>query len=180
MTPSAELAQRLRAAAYLEGDFVLSSGQRSRYYLDKYLFETDPALLADLAAALAELLPPDTQRIACVPLGGIPLATALSLRTGLPTIIVRKEAKGYGTAKALEGRYQPGERVVLVEDVLTTASQALQAAATLRELGLVVNCILYVVDRQQGAEQNIRQAGYQPAYLFTAADLGITPSGAGQ
>jgi len=169
----ADLARRLRAAAYLEGDFILSSGQHSRYYLDKYLFETDPVLLADVASAMAELVPADTERIACVPLGGIPLATALSLRTGLPSIIVRKESKGYGTSKPVEGNYHPGERVVLVEDVLTTAAQALDAARTLDGLGLVVSRILYVVDRGQGAAENIRNAGYQPAYLFTAADLGI-------
>ena len=175
----ADLAGRVRAAAYLEGDFILSSGQRSKYYLDKYLFETEPALLADLAAALAELVPADTDRIACVPLGGVPLATALSLRTGLPSIIVRKETKGYGTSKPVEGRYEPGERVVLVEDVLTTAKQALDAARALTELGLVVTRILYVVDRQQGAQANIQAAGFTPAFLFTSADLGIgVPGGA--
>ena len=170
-----DLAPRIRAAAYLEGDFLLSSGKRSRYYLDKYLFETDPALLADIAAALADLVPPGTQRIACVPLGGIPLATALSLRTGLPSLIVRKQAKDYGTGKPVEGRYTPGERVVLVEDVLTTAGQALEAAGTLKDLGLELVRIIYVVDREQGAADNIRQAGYEPAYLFRSSDLGIVP-----
>jgi orotate phosphoribosyltransferase len=169
-----ELAQAIKAAAYLEGDFVLSSGKRSKYYLDKWRFETDPKLLREIARALADLLPsPMPHRIAGVELGGVPLATALSLETNIPAIIVRRQAKEYGTARDVEGVWESGERVVLVEDVLTTASQAIAAAKRLVEHGLDVVRIIYVIDREEGAETNILQAGFRPAALFQKSELGI-------
>ncbi len=169
-----ELAHAIREAAYLEGDFVLSSGRRSKYYLDKWRFETKPELLREIARALAELLPePRPARVAGVELGGVPLATALSLETGLPALIVRREAKGYGTARQVEGVYEPGERVILVEDVLTTAGQAITAAQRLTALGLQVVRVLYVIDRGEGAADNLRAAGFEPAPLFHKTDLGI-------
>jgi orotate phosphoribosyltransferase len=169
-----QLATAIKQAAYLEGDFVLSSGKRSKYYLDKWRFETAPALLKEIARALAELLPdPAPDRIAGVELGGVPLATALSLETSIPLLVVRRQAKEYGTAKGIEGVFEPGERVVLVEDVLTTAGQAIAAAQRVTEAGLDVIRIIYVIDRQEGAEANIRKAGFQPAALFTKSDLGI-------
>jgi len=169
-----ELAQAIKVAAYLEGDFILSSGKRSRYYLDKWRFETQPKLLREIAKALAGLLPaPPPDRIAGVELGGVPLATALALETGIPYLIVRREAKEYGTAREIEGVMNPGERVVLVEDVLTTASQAISAAQRLTNLGLQVVRILYVIDREEGAETNITAAGFEPAALFRKRDLGI-------
>jgi orotate phosphoribosyltransferase len=169
-----ELAQAIKAAAYLEGDFVLSSGKRSRYYLDKWRFETDPRLLGEIARALVALLPaPPPDRIAGVELGGVPLAAALSLETGIPYLIVRREAKEYGTAREVEGLMAPGERVVLVEDVLTTASQAISAAQRLGKLGLRVVRVIYVIDREEGAEVNLRAAGFDAAPLFRKAELGI-------
>jgi len=168
----AELASAIKQAAYLEGDFVLSSGQRSKYYLDKWRFETDPALLREIAKALAALLPdPAPDRLAGVELGGVPLAVALALETGLPYLVVRRQAKGYGTAKQVEGLWNPGERVVLIEDVLTTAGQAIAAAQRLTELGLRVERVVYVLDR--GGADNLRAAGFEPAALFQRSDLGI-------
>jgi len=167
------LAARIKQAAYLEGDFTLSSGLKSKYYLDKYLFETDPVLLRDIARALTDILPPEFDRIAGVELGGVPLATALALETGKPFIIVRREAKAHGTARQFEGSLRAGERVALVEDVLTTGAQAIAAAQRLEQAGAKVIRIIYVVDRQQGAAENIARAGYEPAYLFTAQDIGI-------
>jgi orotate phosphoribosyltransferase len=169
-----ELAKAIKDAAYLEGDFVLSSGKRSKYYLDKWRFETRPELLREIARALAELLPsPPPDRVAGVELGGVPLATALALETGIPMLVVRREAKGYGTAKGIEGVFKPGERVVLVEDVLTTAGQAIGAAQRLTEAGLEVIRVIYVIDREEGADTNIREAGFEPAMLYRKADLGI-------
>ncbi len=169
-----ELAKAIKDAAYLEGDFVLSSGKRSKYYLDKWRFETNPELLREIARALAGLLPsPPPDRVAGLELGGVPLATALSLHTGIPSLIVRREAKKYGTGKGIEGVLEPGERVVLVEDVLTTASQAIPAARRLTEAGLEVVRIIFVVDREEGADTNIREAGFEPAMLYRKADLGI-------
>ena len=169
-----ELASAIKRAAYLEGDFVLSSGKRSRYYLDKWRFETDPRLLREIARGLAGLLPsPPPDLLAGVELGGVPLVTALALETGIRYLIVRREAKGYGTAKDVEGEMEAGQRVVLVEDVLTTASQAISAARRLTELGLRVERVVYVIDRGEGAEENLRKAGFEPAMLFRKSDLGI-------
>jgi orotate phosphoribosyltransferase len=169
-----ELAKAIKDAAYLEGDFVLSSGKRSKYYLDKWRFETKPELLREIAGALADLLPdPAPGRVAGVELGGVPLAVALSLHTGIPSLIVRREAKEYGTGKGIEGVFESGERVVLVEDVLTTAGQAIAAARRLTEAGLEVIRIIYVIDREEGADANIREAGFEPAMLYRKADLGV-------
>ena len=169
-----QLAQAIKQAAYLEGDFVLSSGKRSKYYLDKWRFETDPALLREIARALADLLPsPPPDRLAGVELGGVPLAVALSLHTGIPYLIVRRQAKEYGTTREIEGLMSPGESVVLVEDVLTTASQAISAAQRLAGLGLHVARVIYVIDRDEGADANLRAAGLDPAPLLRKSDLGI-------
>ncbi len=169
-----ELAKAIKDAAYLEGDFVLSSGKRSKYYLDKWRFETDPRLLREIARALADLLPfPEPHRLAGVELGGVPLATALSLQTGIPFLVVRRQTKEYGTARGIEGVCESGERVALVEDVLTTAGQAIAAAQRLTEAGLDVVRIIYVIDREEGADSNILQAGFRPAALFKKSELGV-------
>lgn len=169
-----ELAAAIRKAAYLEGDFVLSSGKRSKYYLDKWRFETDPGLLREIAKALSDLLPsPPPDRLAGVELGGVPLAAAVALETGIPYLIVRREAKEYGTGREVEGLMEEGERVVLVEDVLTTASQAISAAQRLTRLGLEVQRVVYVIDREEGAETNLREAGFEPVMLFRKSDLRI-------
>ncbi len=168
------LAAALKAAAYLEGDFTLRSGRKSRYYLDKYLFETDPKLLKELAAAFAHHVQPSTQRIAGAELGAVALAAATSLHTGLPFVIVRNSKKAdYGTGKLIEGRLNPGDRVLLVEDIATSGGQALEAVRTLQAAGAMVEGIVAVIDRQEGARANIESAGIRFASIFTSADLGI-------
>ncbi|MGN6796740.1 MAG: orotate phosphoribosyltransferase, partial [Gaiellaceae bacterium] len=125
-----ELARALSDAAYLEGDFVLRSGRRSKYYLDKYRFETRPDLLAPLGRAIADAVrehDPEATRLAGPERGAVALAAAASLESGLPFLIVRKEAKDYGTSKRLEGVFEEGERVCLIEDVVTTGGAALEA-----------------------------------------------------
>src|SRR2546423_2607534 len=136
-----ELARALGECAYLEGDFVLRSGRRSRYYLDKYLFETRPELLGPLGEAIAEAVHeggPDAVRLAGPELGAVVLAAAASLASGLPFVIVRKEAKDYGTSKRLEGAFEEGDLTCLVEDVVTSAGAALEAVEALREARLEV------------------------------------------
>jgi orotate phosphoribosyltransferase len=168
-----ELARAIVEAAYLEGDFVLSSGARSSYYLDKYLFETRPEILRPLATALAGLVSPGTDRIAGTELGAVALATALSLEMNLPFVIARKGAKEYSTAKQIEGVLQPGDRVVVVEDVITTGAQAIRAAQLVVEAGAVVDAIIAVVDREQGGAEKIAAAGFSLRALFGRADLGL-------
>ena len=168
-----QLAQAIKQAAYLEGDFVLRSGKRSRYYLDKYLFETKPAILQEVGKLLSQHVTADIDRIAGAELGGIPLATAASLASGKPFVIIRAGRKDYGTAKQIEGALEAGEKVLLVEDVVTTGGQVLQAAEVLIQAGAQVTKVIAVLDRLEGAAQKIGQAGYPYEALFTTADLGI-------
>ena len=165
------LARELVKASYLKGDFVLRSGRRSNRYFDKFLFETDPALLKELGRHIAELIPKETQRLAAPELGAVLLGGAVSMDTGLPLVLVRKEPKGYGTAKQLEGRFEPGERVTVIEDVVTTGGDSLRSVQVLREVGLEVIQLVVVLDRGEGGEDNIRQAGIPYTPLFRIQDL---------
>jgi orotate phosphoribosyltransferase len=175
----AGLAKAIAEAALLRGTFTLRSGRVSSYYLDKYLFSTRPEVLAPLADLFAERIRAivtrtgPIQRLAGAELGGIPLVTAASLRTGLPCVLVRNAKKDYGTAKQLEGRLNKGDRVVLLEDVATTAGQALEAVKVLREAGADVAGVIATIDRQEGASANMAAAGVAFEALFTKADLGI-------
>ena len=165
------LGRELVKASYLKGDFVLRSGKRSNRYFDKFLFETDPALLKRLGAQLATRVPPGTQRLAAPELGAVLLGGAVSMETGLPLVLVRKEPKGYGTAKQLEGRVAPGDRVTVIEDVVTTGGDSLRSAQVLRDAGLDVIHLVVVLDRGEGGEENIRNAGIPYSPLFRIHDL---------
>ena len=151
MSRVADLAPRIREAALLEGDFVLSSGERSSFYVDKYLFSTEPDLLGDVADALAAQIPEEVERLAGVELGAVPLVVATALATGLPYVIVRKSAKEHGSSagRSIEGNLYRGERVALLEDVVTTGTQAVQAARNLVEAGGEVMTIVAVLDRRE-------------------------------
>ncbi len=166
-----ELGRELVAASYLKGDFVLRSGRRSNRYFDKFLFETDPALLRRLGRHLAQLVPAETQRLAAPELGAVLLGGAVSMETGLPLVLVRKEPKGYGTSKQIEGRFEPGERVTVIEDVVTTGGDSLRSAQVLRDAGVEVIHLVVVLDRGEGGEENIRAAGIPYSPLFRIADL---------
>lgn len=166
-----ELARELVKASYLKGDFVLRSGRRSNRYFDKFLFETDPVLLKRLGAELAALVPNETQRLAAPELGAVLLGGVVSMETGLPLVIVRKEQKGYGTAKQLEGRVEEGERVTVIEDVVTTGGDSLRSVQVLRDAGLDVIRLVVVLDRGEGGEENIRAAGVPYSPLFRLQDL---------
>ncbi|HET8645457.1 MAG TPA: orotate phosphoribosyltransferase [Vicinamibacteria bacterium] len=168
-----ELGRDLLSAAYLQGDFVLSSGVKSRYYFDKYLFETKPNLLRRVASFLAELVPQGTDRLAGPELGGVALATAVSLDLGLPFVIVRKAQKGYATASQIEGELYPGERVAVLEDVVTTGTAAIQAARALRRAGAVVQDAIVVIDREEGGAEAMAAEGLQFWPLFRRGALGL-------
>ncbi len=168
----AELAVRIKQAAYLEGDFVLRSGRRSKYYLDKYLFETQPEILAELGRLFAGRAD-DADIIAGAELGGVALAAAAALASGKPFIIVRNAKKGYGTGKLMEGELPDKARVLLVEDIATTGGQVLEAAKVLTEAGATVTRIVCTIDRMEGARENIESAGFAFESLLTKDDLGI-------
>ena len=176
-----ELGAALREHAYLEGDFVLRSGRRSRYYLDKYRFETRPDLLRALGELIAEAVrehEPEATRLAGPELGAVALAAAASMSSGLPFLIVRKEAKDYGTANRLEGVFEPGERTCLVEDVVTSAGAAIEAVEALREAGLEVATAVCVVDREEGGADALGRAGVHLQALFRASELLEAPKSA--
>ena len=166
-----DLARRVGEACRLTGTFTLRSGQVSTTYFDKYLFEADPLLLAAVAGAAAALIPAETEVLAGLELGGVPVATALSLATGLPVAFVRKEAKKYGTAKLAEGAEVDGRRVLIVEDIVTTGGQVVLSARDLRSKGASLIGALCVIDRSSGDHQ-LAEDGLDLISLFTAADLG--------
>jgi len=169
-----ELKLALRDAAYLEGDFVLRSGKRSRYYLDKYRFETRPDILAalgDRIAAAVEEVEPEAVRLAGPELGAVALAAAGSLASGLPFVIVRKAAKEYGTSNRLEGAYEEGECICLVEDVVTSGGALIEAVEALREAGLVVHSAVCVVDREEGGGEALAAQGVELKPIFRASEV---------
>jgi orotate phosphoribosyltransferase len=165
------LADRVNAIARLTGTFTLRSGQTATEYFDKYRFEADPLMLRDIATALAPLLPPNTEVLAGLELGGVPIATALSLHTGLPAAFVRKEAKTYGTARLAEGADLEGRRVTVIEDVITTGGQVLISAQQLRDLGAVVEYVVCVIDRSPDHGAALSDANLTMTSLLTRADL---------
>ena len=168
------LAARLKEHAYLEGDFVLRSGKRSKYYLDKYRFETRPELLRPLGERIAAVVhehAADATRLAGPELGAVALAASASLASGLPFLIVRKAAKEYGTSKRIEGVFEPGECVCVVEDVVTSGGALLESVEALREAGIVVHTAVCVVDREEGGADALARHAVRLRPLFRAGDL---------
>jgi orotate phosphoribosyltransferase len=177
----AELRDAIREHAYLEGDFTLRSGRRSSYYLDKYRFETHPELLEPIAGGLADLVAehdPEAERLAGPELGAVALAAAVSLASRLPFLIVRKAEKGYGTDNRLEGAFEPGERVCLIEDVVTSGGAAVAAIEALRDAGLECRTAVCVVDREEGGVDELARHGVRLRALIRAGELTGTPKSA--
>ena len=168
-----ELIKRIKETAYLEGDFTLRSGKKSKYYLDKYLIETCPDILKALGEEFARYVTDDVSLIAGAELGGVALAASTAMATGKNWVIIRNSKKGYGTGKMIEGVISQGDVVLLVEDIATTGGQVLEAAKIITEAGASVKEIVCVIDRKQGAEQNITNAGYKFESILTKDDLGI-------
>ena len=166
-----DLAAAIHQVAHLTGSFQLRSGATATHYFDKYRFEARPDLLAQVARHLADLVPSGTEVLAGLELGGVPVATALSLHTGLPAVFVRKKAKPYGTRRLAEGAELAGRRVLVVEDVVTSGGQVLLSTKDLRDLGAEVDSALCVIDRQNGGREALAAMGVDLLPLFTATDL---------
>jgi len=169
-----ELGALLVERALLEGDFVLRSGRRSTWYLDKYRFETEPEILRALGAALGDAArecEPDAVRLAGPVLGAVALAASAAMASGLPFIIVRGETKEYGTAQRIEGPFEPGELVCLLEDVVTSGGALADAVSAVREEGLVVRNAVCVVDREEGGSDALARLGVRLRPLFHASEL---------
>jgi orotate phosphoribosyltransferase len=168
---AADLARRIHARAHLMGDFTLRSGVVSHEYFDKYLFESDPQLLHEIAEALVALLPDGIDALAGLELGGVPLATVCSQVTGLPTLFVRKHAKTYGTCRLAEGGPVEGRRLAVVEDVVTSGGQVLEFCQQLRDQGADIVVVLCVIDREAGGPQRLALEGLALRSRFTMSQL---------
>lgn len=174
----ATLARDVNDRCRLTGEFTLRSGQQATEYFDKYLFESDPRLLSRVVEALVPLLPEDTELLGGLELGGVPIATVLSGRTGLPALFVRKRAKEYGTCKLAEGPDVGGRRVTLVEDVITTGGAVRDAARALRDAGAVVEVVVCAIDRSPENQQPLADVGLEVRPVLTKAQLdavGVDP-----
>ena len=170
-TTTTPLAKRVYDIAHLTGQFLLRSGKTSTEYFDKYQFESDPKLLREIAQQLAPKIPKNTDYLGALEMGGIPIATALSLETGIPVVFVRKTAKEYGTCKFAEGPAIKGKRLTLIEDVITTGGQVVISAGDLRSEGAFIDDVLCVIDRSEGQTQKIDEAKLNVHALFTMAQL---------
>jgi len=166
-----DLARDIHRVAHLTGTFTLRSGRTATEYFDKYRFEADPRLLQRVAEALVELVPPETDVLAGLEMGGIPIATALSRETGLPAAFVRKKAKEYGTMRLAEGADVEGRRVLVVEDVVTSGGQVVISSGDLREHGAIIDTVVCVIDRQGGGAEALADAGLTLRPLLTRDDI---------
>jgi orotate phosphoribosyltransferase len=167
----AALARDIDARCRLTGRFTLRSGQVASEYFDKYLFETDPALLARVATAMLPLLPSGTDLLGGLEMGGIPIVTVVSAQSGIPALFVRKEAKTYGTAKLAEGPAVSGRTVTLIEDVITTGGAVRNAAVALRAAGASVETVVCAIDRSPGEDDPLADAGLEIRAVLTKAEL---------
>ena len=166
-----ELAKRIYDLSHLTGEFILRSGQVSNEYFDKYLFEADPVILNAISEQMAALVPSDTQALAGLEMGGIPIVTLLSQKTGLPALFVRKKAKAYGTCKLAEGGEIEGRKIVIVEDVITSGGQVFLSAAELRERGAMVEDVVCVIDRRPKETDAFAKEGLNLHGLFKMSEL---------
>lgn len=166
-----QLGKKIMDVAYITGEFKLRSGQISNEYFDKYRFESQPKLLKAIAAELKKLLPKDTEVLGALETGGIPLATALSLETGLPVVFVRKEAKKYGTCKFAEGVDIHNKRLCVIEDVITTGGQVVESTKALRAEGAVINSVLCVILRDKNTPSKIKDLGLSLKPVFKMDEL---------
>jgi orotate phosphoribosyltransferase len=172
LTRRTQLAATIRARSRIEGTFLLRSGTTATEYFDKYRFESDPALLRLVAQELALLVPSHIELLAGLELGGVSIATALSLQTGIPSVFVRKRAKEYGTCRLAEGAEVSGRRLLIVEDVVTSGGQVAKSCDDLRRLGAIIEDALCVIDRGAGGRELLREAGVELHALFLKSELG--------
>lgn len=167
-----ELAHQIYKVAHLQGDFLLRSGQRSSEYFDKYRFESQPILLQEIALQMKKLIPPDTEVLAALEMGGIPVGTALSLATGIPCVFVRKSAKNYGTCQIAEGINIKNKKICIIEDVITSGGQVILSTQDLRTLGAQVQHVLCVIQRGgKAAEDKLAEIDLSLHSLFVRSDF---------
>ncbi|MFN4767196.1 MAG: orotate phosphoribosyltransferase [Ignavibacteria bacterium] len=166
-----DLAKIIFETSHLTGEFLLRSGKISNEYFDKYLFEANPEILKYIASFMSELIPSDCEVLAGLEMGGIPIATSISLHTGLPCAFIRKKAKDYGTRKVNEGADITGKKIVIIEDVITSGGQVILSAEDLKNAGAHILCCICVINRQQGGSEALQEAGIPLISLFTMEEL---------
>lgn len=169
-----ELAKSVYETSHLTGQFLLRSGQTSTEYFDKYRFEAQPKLLDAITDQLKELVPENIDAFAALEMGGIPIATALSLKTGIPCVFVRKEAKSYGTCQFAEGLDIKNKKLCIIEDVITTGGQVVLSTKDLRSAGADVSdvlCVIYRGAAEDGQEPKLTEIGLKQKSLFTMSEL---------
>jgi orotate phosphoribosyltransferase len=166
-----ELAKEIYNCSHLTGTFLLRSGKISNEYFDKYRFESNPKLLSDIANQLVLLLPSKFDILAGLEMGGIPIATALSIITGVPAAFIRKKAKEYGTKRISEGADVKDKRIVIVEDVITSGEQVILSSKDLVTEGAIIDRAICVIDRQSGGKEALAEAGIELFSLFTMGEL---------
>lgn len=169
-----ELIASIYSVAHITGEFKLRSGIISNEYFDKYQFESDPKLLSAIAQQMLTMIPPGTEMLAGLEMGGLAIATALSMASGIPAVFVRKKAKDYGTCKLAEGPDVSGRRLLIVEDVITSGGQVITSGNDLRALGAHVTEVVCVIDREQGGREKLADAGFTLHALCTMTDLKAT------
>jgi orotate phosphoribosyltransferase len=166
-----ELAREIYRVSHINGTFKLRSGQISNQYFDKYLFESKPAFLSEIVSQMTRLIPPGIEVLAGLELGGVPIATALSIKTGLPAAFVRKKAKDYGTCKLAEGAEVKNKRICIIEDVITTGGQVILSANDLRKLEAKVEHVMCVILRGKDSREVLAKENLQLIPLFTMEEL---------
>ncbi len=166
-----DLGLQIYNASHITGEFLLRSGQISDEYFDKYKFESLPNLLIPISQEMKKIIPTGTEILGGLEMGGIPLATALSIETNIPSVFVRKQAKDYGTRKLAEGIEFKDKKMCVIEDVVTTGGQIIKSVKALRELGAVIDTVLCVIVRDPKAFENLREASLDLKPLFTMDEL---------
>ncbi len=166
-----DLAKTIYKQSYITGEFLLRSGKRSKEYFDKYRFESNPMILDAISDEMLSMIPADTDYLAALEMGGIPIATALSLKSGIPVVFVRKQAKEYGTCNLAEGAEVSGKKLLIVEDVVTSGGQIVISAGELRSLGAIITNAVCVIDRLSGGGDALSKIGISLDALFTIDEL---------
>lgn len=165
------LANEIKRVSLLKGEFELRSGKISNQYFDKYLFESIPSLLDEIITHLLPLIPPDTEILAGLEMGGIPIVTMLSQQTNIPCAFIRKESKKHGTCKYAEGPVLAAKQITLVEDIISSGGAVISAATKLRNDGVNLTTVICVIDREMGGKETLKLAGITVLSLFKMSEI---------